>query len=190
MNHKRYLYGSLGFLSLLGFIGVFTDQRYFLGFFAFAVDFEYFFAAGDEMLDEWMNRAAARAFYCGMLAVAAATLVSFFMLGKAGDEALMRGFAIGWMVSVLVHSGMSGYYGLQENGMATMIETRIKELRAKHGMRQEELARLVGVRRETIGNLEKGRYNPSLVLAWKIAHVFDVSIEEVFTVKETDAEQK
>lgn len=74
--------------------------------------------------------------------------------------------------------------------MATMIETRIKELRAKQGMRQEELARLVGVRRETIGNLEKGRYNPSLVLAWKIAHVFDVSIEEVFTVKETDAEQK
>lgn len=74
--------------------------------------------------------------------------------------------------------------------MATMIETRIKELRAKHGMRQEELARLVGVRRETIGNLEKGRYNPSLVLAWKIAHVFDVSIEEVFTVKETDAEEK
>ena len=48
------------------------------------------------------------------VAVAAATLVSFFMLGKAGDEALMRGFAIGWMVSVLVHSGMSGYYGLQE----------------------------------------------------------------------------
>lgn len=74
--------------------------------------------------------------------------------------------------------------------MATMIETRIKELRAKHGMRQEKLARLVGVRRETIGNLEKGRYNPSLVLAWKIAHVFDVSIEEVFTVKETDVEQK
>lgn len=114
MNRKRYLYGSLGFLSLLGFIGAFTDQRYFLGFFAFAVDFEYFFAAGDEMLDEWMNRAAARAFYCGMLAVAAATLVSFFLLDKAGDEALMRGFAVGWMVSVLVHSGMSGYYGLRE----------------------------------------------------------------------------
>lgn len=113
MNHKRYLYGSLGFLSLLGFIGVFTDQRYFLGFFAFAVDFEYFFAAGDEMLDEWMNRAAARAFYCGMLAVAAATLVSFSCLAKRrrGADA---GFAIGWMVSVLVHSGMSGYYGLQE----------------------------------------------------------------------------
>ena len=48
---------------------------------------------------------------------------------------------------------------------------------------QEELARLVGVRRETIGNLEKGRYNPSLVLAWNIAQVFGVSIEEIFTVE-------
>ena len=48
---------------------------------------------------------------------------------------------------------------------------------------QEELAKLVGVRRETIGNLEKGRYNPSLVLAWNIAKVFGVPIEEVFTVE-------
>ena len=51
-------------------------------------------------------------------------------------------------------------------------------------MTQEDLARLVGVRRETIGNLEKGRYNPSLVLAWNIAKVFQVPIEEVFTVEE------
>ena len=50
-----------------------------------------------------------------------------------------------------------------------MIKNRIRELRARHQMKQEELARRVGVRRETIGNLEKGRYNPSLVLAWKIA---------------------
>ena len=63
-----------------------------------------------------------------------------------------------------------------------MIKNRMKEYRAKYGMKQEDLARLVGVRRETIGNLEKGRYNPSLVLAWNIAQVFGVSIEEVFTV--------
>ena len=50
-------------------------------------------------------------------------------------------------------------------------------------MKQEDLANLVGVRRETIGNLEKGRYNPSLVLAWKIAAVFGVPIEEIFTVE-------
>ena len=65
-----------------------------------------------------------------------------------------------------------------------MIKNRIKEFRARHDMKQEELAKLVGVRRETIGNLEKGRYNPSLVLAWNIAKVVDVTIEEIFTVTE------
>ena len=65
-----------------------------------------------------------------------------------------------------------------------MISNRMKEHRARLGLNQEELARLVGVRRETIGNLEKGRYNPSLILAWNIAKVFGVAIEEVFTVQE------
>ena len=50
-------------------------------------------------------------------------------------------------------------------------------------MKQEELAAKVGVRRETISNLEKGKYNPSLVLAWNIAKVFDVPIEKIFTVE-------
>jgi len=64
-----------------------------------------------------------------------------------------------------------------------MIKNKIKEYRAKNGMKQEELAVKVGVRRETIGNLENGKYNPSLVLAWNIAKVFDVTIEEIFTVE-------
>lgn len=63
-----------------------------------------------------------------------------------------------------------------------MIHNRIKEYRARFGMNQSELAARVGVRRETIGNLEKGRYNPSLVLAWHIAEVFGVPIEEIFTI--------
>lgn len=67
-----------------------------------------------------------------------------------------------------------------------MIKTRIREYRAKYNMKQEELAARVGVRRETIGNLEKGRYNPSLVLAWKIAQVFGVPIEELFSIQEED----
>ena len=67
-----------------------------------------------------------------------------------------------------------------------MIKTRIREYRAKYNMKQEELAARVGVRRETIGNLEKGRYNPSLVLAWKIAQVFGVPIEELFFIQEED----
>ena len=65
-----------------------------------------------------------------------------------------------------------------------MIKNRMKEHRARCGMKQEDLAARVGVRRETIGNLENGRYNPSLVLAWNIAKVFGVAIEEVFTVQE------
>ena len=68
--------------------------------------------------------------------------------------------------------------------MQKMIKNRIKEHRARFDMKQEELASKVGVRRETIGNLEKGKYNPSLVLAWNIAKVFGVTIEEVFTVEE------
>ncbi len=60
------------------------------------------------------------------------------------------------------------------------MKTRIREYRAKYGMTQEELAKKVGVRRETIVFLEKGKYNPSLKLAYKIARVFNVRIEDVF----------
>lgn len=65
-----------------------------------------------------------------------------------------------------------------------MIKTRICELRARDGLSQEELAEKTGVRRETISNIEKGKYNPSLVLAWRIARVFGEAIEDVFTVEE------
>lgn len=64
-----------------------------------------------------------------------------------------------------------------------MIENRIKDYRYDRGMTQTELAKLVGVRRETIYNLENGKYNPSLSLAWKIADVFGATIEDVFTVQ-------
>ena len=60
------------------------------------------------------------------------------------------------------------------------LQTKMKEYRAKTGMRQEELAKLVGVRRETIGNLENGKYNPSLRLAMDIAAVVDCQVEELF----------
>ncbi len=68
--------------------------------------------------------------------------------------------------------------------VCSMIENRIREYRARYDMKQEELAAKVGVRRETIGNLEKGKYNPSLVLAWNIAKVFGTTIEEIFNVKD------
>jgi len=60
------------------------------------------------------------------------------------------------------------------------MKTRMKELRAKYDLTQEELANKVGVRRETIVFLEKGKYNPSLKLAYNIAKMLESKIEEVF----------
>jgi len=60
------------------------------------------------------------------------------------------------------------------------VNTRIKELRARYNLTQEELAKKVGVRRETIVFLEKGTYNPSLKLAHDVAKVLDTTIEELF----------
>ena len=64
-----------------------------------------------------------------------------------------------------------------------MLKNRIREYRAKYDMKQEDLAKLVGARRETIAKLEKGIHNPSLVLAWNIAKAFNISIEDIFTVE-------
>ena len=64
------------------------------------------------------------------------------------------------------------------------MKTRIKEFRAARGLTPVELARLAGVRRETIVFLEKGKYNPSLQLAWNIARVFEQRIEAVFLLDE------
>ncbi len=67
-----------------------------------------------------------------------------------------------------------------------ILKTRLHELRKEHNMQQAELAKLVGVRRETIGNLENGRYNPSLKLAMDIAKVFDTTVEDIFTFEDDD----
>jgi putative transcriptional regulator len=64
------------------------------------------------------------------------------------------------------------------------METRIRELREKNRLTQEILADKVGVTRQTILFLEKGKYNPSLRLAYKIARVFGVMIEEVFSFED------
>ena len=60
------------------------------------------------------------------------------------------------------------------------MRTRIKELRARHDLTQEDLAKAVGVRRETILFLEKGKYNPSLQLAHDVAKKLQTTIEELF----------
>jgi putative transcriptional regulator len=69
------------------------------------------------------------------------------------------------------------------------MHTRMREYRAKRGLTQEELAKKVGVRRETIVFLEKGKYNPSLRLAWRVARELGASIEEIFIFGEEDLEK-
>ena len=69
------------------------------------------------------------------------------------------------------------------------MKNRMKELRARDNITQAKLANLVGVRRETIVFLEKGKYNPSLNLAYSVAKVFNLSIEEVFIFDQSDVEQ-
>ena len=63
-----------------------------------------------------------------------------------------------------------------------VIKTRIKELRARHNLTQDELADMVGVTRQTMLHLEKGRYNPSLILAWRVAKALQSTIAEVFSI--------
>ena len=64
------------------------------------------------------------------------------------------------------------------------MKNRWEEIRKSRGIKQEELAAALEVSRQTIGSLENGRYNPSIILAFKIARYFDRSIEEIFIYEE------
>ena len=69
------------------------------------------------------------------------------------------------------------------------VDNRLEELRKERGIKQEDLARELGVSRQTISSLEKGRYNPSILLAFKIARQFGMQIEDVFIYQEDDHEE-
>ena len=64
------------------------------------------------------------------------------------------------------------------------MKNRLEEFRKARGVKQEDLAAALEVSRQTIGSLENGRYNPSILLAFKIARYFDMSIEEIFIYEE------
>lgn len=74
----------------------------------------------------------------------------------------------------------SELYILEENEM----KNRLEEIRKERGIRQEELAQALEVSRQTIGSLENGRYNPSILLAFKIARYFGMAIEDIFIYEE------
>ena len=66
------------------------------------------------------------------------------------------------------------------------MKNRNEEIRNAKGIRQDELAKLMGVSRQTISSLENGRYNPSIMLAYKISRYFGMTIEEVFIFDEEE----
>ena len=66
------------------------------------------------------------------------------------------------------------------------MKNKIEAIRTERGIRQDELAKALGVSRQTISSLENGRYNPSITLAYKIAKLFGMRIEEVFCFEEEE----
>jgi putative transcriptional regulator len=68
------------------------------------------------------------------------------------------------------------------------VRNRLRELRAERGLTQEDIAAEVGVSRQTIISIESGRYNPSILLAYKLAHAFALTIEDVFLCAEETGE--
>ena len=66
------------------------------------------------------------------------------------------------------------------------MKNRIEAIRKERGILQEDMAKAMGVSRQTISSLENGRYNPSILLAYKIAKYFGLTIEEVFVFEEEE----
>ena len=64
------------------------------------------------------------------------------------------------------------------------MKNRLEEIRKERGIKQEELAAALEVSRQTIGSLENGRYNPSIILAFKLARYFNMSIDDIFIYEE------
>ena len=70
------------------------------------------------------------------------------------------------------------------------MKNRLEEIRKERGIKQEELAAALEVSRQTIGSLENGRYNPSIILAFKLARYFNMSIEDIFIYEEEIENEK
>jgi putative transcriptional regulator len=70
------------------------------------------------------------------------------------------------------------------------MKNRIEQIRKQQGILQEEFAKAMGVSRQTISSLENGRYNPSIMLAYKIARYFEMTIEDIFIFEEETHEKQ
>jgi putative transcriptional regulator len=85
---------------------------------------------------------------------------------------------------ILLHGKFTFHAG------GTILKNRLEEIRKQHGLKQEELADLLEVSRQTIGSLENGRYNPSILLAYKIARFFNMPVQEIFLDEEENNDEQ
>ena len=79
---------------------------------------------------------------------------------------------------------MESELSITEHGKEEALKNRLEELRKERGINQEQLAEVLEVSRQTIGSLENGRYNPSILLAFKISRYFGLPIEDIFIYEE------
>ena len=110
---------------------------------------------------------------------------------------MSAGLAITFHIQVSFHEKIIAQFYLPLNHLGRIMESkldireggiflknRLEEIRREHGLKQEELADILEVSRQTIGSLENGRYNPSIILAFKIARYFHMNIEDIFIYEE------
>ena len=117
---------------------------------------------------------------CLKIALVASIVVAFTGAMELINQ-LQMGYVIMLLLIVITIVRTIIFYVMDTKGVQSMaLITKIKAFREQTGMKQSELAEMVGSRRETIVHLENGKYNPSLKLAMDIAKVFGVTVEEMF----------
>lgn len=105
-------YGFIGFISLLGFVGLFSDEPLFLSFFAFIVFFEYFWVQPDELFVETIRKCATYAFFTNLLITTVATFI--FTYFNISSNPLASGTALGFGISIAVFALMTFIMELKE----------------------------------------------------------------------------
>lgn len=114
MNKNKLVYGSLGLLSLLGILGIVTEHKIYLSFFAFAIHFQYLFLDTDEMMESYMNKSSSIAFYVNHLCFVLVSLFRILILREDLYETIIFSLTLSWIASILVYTALIVTYDIKE----------------------------------------------------------------------------
>lgn len=104
MNKLKLAYGSIGLLSILSLLGIFTDKKIFLCFIAFIIHLQYFFKETDEMMEAYINKSAALSFYISNLSFVIVLFIGLIFLGYDLYKSLIFSLALSWSIAILVYT--------------------------------------------------------------------------------------